>query len=136
MSEGPSIFGLLCILAAVGVIYMLGRSDGFKKKSEMAPQLKAAADQLVATVAMLKGQQSAASDAAAFDPPVAIGDRFTYLGREMLCSEHTFRHPIFGPLQGIGCEYVDNDGVLRGHFIHGQAVQALRAELGRAATEP
>ena len=77
------------------------------------------------------------ADLPPFDAPVAIGERFHYLGLEMLCLGHQVTTPGAPPwmaLNGIRCEYVAGDGALRSWCFYPSDMAALRAEIERART--
>lgn len=65
-----------------------------------------------------------------FDPPVAIGAHFRYLGIDMLCTAHSTLTPM-GALHCVKSEYVATDGVLRMTTFIGAEIDALRSELAR-----
>ena len=64
--------------------------------------------------------------------PVSIGDRFTYMGLQMLCVSHSIRMPLGVLAPGMSAEYIDVDGIVRGHYWTPEQLDAVRAELQRA----
>lgn len=64
--------------------------------------------------------------------PVSIGDRFTYMGLQMICVSHSIRMPLGVMASGMSAEYIDVDGLVRGHYWTPEQLDAVRAELQRA----
>lgn len=125
------IFGLLVIVGmrvvalwAYGVGYRKAESDAVAKAAAASATAAPQAPSAVALPEPPRPQQ--------VDLPVAIGNRFTYLGVEMLCVTHTVLTAPFGmPSAGIRAEYVDRDGVVRVAAFLPNDMQALKAELMR-----
>jgi hypothetical protein len=70
------------------------------------------------------------------NPPVAVGERFPYLGIELLCLGHyanTVGSPP-GTIPGIRAEYVDRDGIIRQTFFRLDEIAALADEIRRGRT--
>lgn len=129
-------FILLCLLALC--VYYIGHKDG-RKSGEAEVQAKQATAQKALEAAnqavdiATASQQARIEAAPPFDPPVALGQRFTYLGVEMLCIGHCFHIPPFGQVvPGIRAEYVDRDGRVISASFPAMDMESLRAELARA----
>lgn len=67
-------------------------------------------------------------------PPVPVGQRFTYLGLQMICVAHAIRMPLGVLAPGMSAEYIDVDGIVRGHYWTPEQLDAVRAELQRAGS--
>ncbi len=126
-------YTMLLIGLAVLTAYMQGRHDGRTKNPTEAALRQAEAAVKSANQAIEAGNAAnaiAAAEAAAFKSPVAIGERFTYLGIEMLCTEHAVRLPMMLPIPGVCAEYVANGQLHSTRFL-GAELDALRAEMKR-----
>lgn len=76
------------------------------------------------------------STQAAVPAPVPVGQRFTYMGLQMICVAHAIRMPLGVLAPGMSAEYIDVDGIVRGHYWTPEQLDAVRAELGRSITTP
>lgn len=129
-------FMLLCMIAVI--VYAIGFKDGrrsgdadVKAKQAHAQTALEAANQAVDIATA--SQKARLADVPAFDPPVALGARFTYLGVEMLCIGHYFQLPPFGQMvPGIRAEYVDRDGRVVAAGFPASDMDSLRAEIARS----
>lgn len=133
-----SIFFLIQALILFIVVQWVARwayGVGYKKAESDAAAKAAAASASAAPAAPTADVPPEQTRQPQIDLPVAIGNRFTYLGIEMLCTGHTLLLPPFGmPSDGIRAEYVDRDGVLRTAAFVPSDLQALKAELMRGAS--
>ena len=116
-------------LAAIAVFfaYLGGRVDGRAAAVRTSEALKKEAS--AGFAALASGSMSLSPPA---DLPVRIGSRFTYLGVDMLCTGHQAPTPM-GTLHCVRAEYLAGDGAIRMAIFSGTEVDALRAEISRAA---
>ena len=65
------------------------------------------------------------------EPPVKVGDKFTYLGVEMLCTANRAMEPHMGSYPCVVAQYLDSRGILRQEiFLHGKW-NAIKKEIER-----
>ncbi len=119
-------FTLTVVFIVVAMLgYARGRHDESRKT---AAAIDKSVDARVAVeAAKLQTQQPAPE----FKAPVAIGQRFRYLGLEMLCTSHSFSMPMSLPMACVKAEYVA-DGVVRMAVWPVGELEALQIELNRA----
>lgn len=123
-----SAFAVLVLLA----VFELGKKVGERRGAALA----AAALQTPKPPAPPAGQPLPTLTEALTlpNPPVAVGERFPYLGIELLCLGH-YANTVSSPpiaIPGIRAEYVDRDGIIRQTFFRADEIGALADEIRRA----
>lgn len=135
----------LWMLVLVGAMtYSIGYFMGFRsgwrsgaKANEKLPADASAAINHMPAGSLRPSESSmssliAAAEGKSLPPaPVSIGDRFTYMGLQMLCVSHSIRMPLGVMAPGMSAEYIDVDGLVRGHYWTPEQYGAVRAELAR-----
>jgi len=116
---------VLYVAVAFVFIYVRGRVDG-----RNAERRRTAAPASAVPPPSVTPLPAAVAALMAFDPPVAIGMRFTYLGIEMLCTSHLVARP-WGFVPGMLAEYAANDGTVRQTMFAGSEIDALKQEIAR-----
>lgn len=126
-----------CVAGVIGhfIGYRSGWNDYAKKiRKDAETAVSAAAE--AAAGARRPAETSMSSLIAAAEgkspPPVPVGQRFTYLGLQMICVAHAIRMPLGVLAPGMSAEYIDVDGIVRGHYWTPEQLDAVRAELQRA----
>lgn len=130
----------LGLLLVVLLIYMTGHAAGRKAAVSALAESNAGVEQAKSALASANAAVEAATKmartqlepTAAFVAPVAVGERFTYLGAQMLCTAHTVGTQ-FGLLNGVRAEYLSQLGSVCLTTFTGEELDALKAELERGA---
>lgn len=125
-----------CVAGVIGhfIGYRSGWADCAKKVREDAEKAVSSAVSAAHHDRLPVGMPP--STQAKVPAPVSIGDRFTYMGLQMLCVSHSIRMPLGVMAPGMSAEYVDVDGLVRGHYWTPEQYGALRAELARRGQGP
>ncbi len=121
-------FALTMIFIAMAMFaYARGRTDG--RREQVIAAAKAAIDKAADEMAAAANLTQRLPE---FKAPVAIGDRFRYLGLDMLCTGHSMQTTM-GTVPCLKSEYVASDGTVRSAVFVGTDIDALRAEVARAS---
>lgn len=118
------------VAIAMLVAYWIGRDTGVKIGANLGGQIKQASDKMHEAARALGKYEPPP-----FDPPVAIGSHFRYLGIAMLCTAHSHQVVLMPPIDGVKAEYVANDGTVRMTFWPLAEMSALTAEINRAGAD-
>lgn len=135
---GETLLIIVCIVFVAAVCYWSGYVSGWKALGEKLKKdaLSSSSGALAAAATEMRAQiaaQATSMPAAGGAPPVPIGERFDYIGLQMICVAHAVRMPMgmLGP--GLSAEYRDRDGIVRGHYWTPDQFDAIRAEIKRTA---
>lgn len=136
--EGDLLIHLAGLAAAALAGHFVGYRSGWqdyakqmKKKAEeaisdAAAAAAGAARQAIGTSTMIPPAVDPNNP-----PPVVVGERFYYLGLLMVCTAHCVRMPLGVLAPGMSAEYVDADGLVRGHYWTPEQMSAVRTEIDR-----
>lgn len=126
-----------CIVCAYRMGFHSGRaardSDRPNLGSDVGTAMKAAVESANAQLTTIQQQMAETLNPKVpedFVAPVAIGERFVYLGVRMLCTGHMVPRHI-GLVPGVFAEYIAFDGVVRQWAFAATELDALRVEIAR-----